>query len=121
MEIIIPKGLNTKQVVMYKALMRCEEPDVIKKWNYNRQQFLVGHKKTNLKTGDVKVEFSTEPRIPKPLGFLEAGEGEEELKTIVEAILKQKIGELERDIEAMKARKKAQELLLIKYFKSKRK
>ena len=66
MDIIIPKGLNTKQAAMYKALIRCKEDNMEKKWHYNPQQFLVGRKKTNPKTGEVKVEFSIESRILKP-------------------------------------------------------
>lgn len=121
MGIIIPKGLNTKQVAMYKALMNCKEDNVEKKWHYNPQQFLVGRKKTNARTGEVKVTFSTEPRILKPLEFLEAVEEEEKLKTVIEAILKLRIGELEKDIETMKARKKAWKSLLTEYFKNKKK
>ena len=120
MVIIIPKGLNTKQALMYNALMRCKEADMTKKWHYNPSQFLIGRKKTNSRTGEVKVTFSTEPRISKPLEFLKEIEEEEKLKTIIEAMLKLRIGELERDIEAMKARKKAQELLLIKHLEAKK-
>lgn len=122
MVFIIPKGLNTKQALMYKALMRCKEDNVMKKWHYNPRQFLIGRKKTNSRTGEVKVTFSTESRILKPLEleFLKEIEKEEKLKTIIEAMLKLRIGELGRDIEAMKARKKAQELLLIKHLETKK-
>ena len=122
MVFIIPKGLNTKQALMYNALMRCKEANMTKKWHYNPRQFLIGCKKTNPRTGEVKVTFSTESRILKPLEleFLKEIEEEEKLKTIIEAMLKLRIGELERDIEAMKARKKAQELLLIKHLKKRK-
>jgi len=61
--IIMPKGLNTKEAPMYRPLMLSKEDNLTKKWHYNPHQFLVGRKTTNNKTGIVKVEFSTEPRL----------------------------------------------------------
>ena len=67
MVITTPKGLNTKEGPMYRALMHSKEAELIKKWHYNPRQFLVGRKTTNHKTGEVKVEFSIEPRLLKPI------------------------------------------------------
>ena len=65
--IMIPKGLNTKEAPMYRSLMLSKEANLTKKWHYGLHQFLIGRKTTNQKTGIVKVEFSTEPRLLKSL------------------------------------------------------
>ena len=67
MTVMIPRGLNSMEGPMYMSLMNSRESDLIKKWHYGLRQFLVGRKKTNHKTGEVKVEFSTEPRLLKPI------------------------------------------------------
>lgn len=65
--IMIPKGLNTKEAPMYRSLMLSKDHNLTKKWHYGLRQFLIGRKTTNHKTGVVKVEFSTEPRLLKSL------------------------------------------------------
>ena len=58
----IETQLGSKEKGMHRALTNDPNPQAMRKWNYNKTQFLIGRKTTNGMSGETKIEFEKVPR-----------------------------------------------------------
>ena len=108
--------LNTVERNMYKTLKNCPEENIERRWKRGHGWYLIGKKKTDGRNGETKFSFET-IHIPEHKEPLKIKLENESKPAITEEILCQKIEELNTDIQAMKGRKSACEILLEEYFR----
>lgn len=117
----MPEGLGVKERLMYRAIMNDPAGNLEKRWRYNKTQDLVGIKKTDSMSGEVKVSFDKAKRLDIAFRADAVVDKEKKVEAVDENIvtkemLIRKRLDLDMDIQIAEKKKAMVEMMLKEFF-----
>lgn len=119
----IPKELGIKEGLLYKSLMRNPADNLEKRWKLSKTQDLLGRKKTDGMSGEVKVTFSKEKRLDVAFRTDSVGrkaeavdKGKVDENIVTKEMLLKKSSDLDMDIRVAEEKKQMIEWMLKEFF-----